>query len=502
MSPVAQEQDIETLRVRALLLEKENASLMLRNAALMKQVNELQGGDAAQLELAVAKTNQQLEALRKKAFGDSSEKKRWKPSSKKHKDKQPQPGHGPRAQPDLPFSKELHELPVAELACDACGGELKEWKEQFEESKEITVVAKQYIYKYHLRQKYRCKCGGCIKTAPGPKKLFPGALYSIDFAIDVAVSKYADHLPLERQVRMMEREGLRIDSQTLWDQLDALAKHLSPAHSALHKYILQQPVIGVDETHWRLMGEMNKREGGKGKRWQAWAVVAPHAVSYQLKPSRSAEAAKSVLCAFSNTLICDGYSAYESLKRQGGAFRVAHCWAHARRKFVELEELHPELSDTVLKDIAELYEVERSIKDASPDERRRIRQQRSKPIIDKIRNWMYGVEALKESPLRKAVQYMAGCWTGLQVFLSDPYVELDNNRTERALRGVVLGRKNHYGSRSERGTQVAALFYSLVESAKLCEVDPRSYLRHAIDAALDGHVIPLPHEMNCDNAAP
>ena len=469
---------------------------MRRNAVLMKQLNDAKGGSAEQLELQVAKANQELAQLRKKLFGDSSEKKpKWRSSGKKKKQ---QTGHGPTKQPDLPITQEVHELPAEERVCDSCGGALEAWKEQFEESTEITVLVREFSYKKHQRQKYRCACGGCIKTAPPPRKLFPGAHYAIEFAVEVAVGKYADHLPLERQVKGMARQGLRVTSQTLWDQIAALAKHLEPAHERLHRYVLQQPVIGVDETHWRLLNEKLQRDGGNGKRWQVWAVVCENAVSYRLLPSRSADAAAAVLEDFSQTLICDGYAAYAALQKRGGAFRIAHCWAHVRRKFVELESLHPELEETVLKHIGELYAIERELKESPPAERLAARRLRSKPIIDRIQRWTFDVECLRESPLRKAIHYMGSCWKGLLVFLDDPLVELDNNHTERALRGVVLGRKNHHGSRSERGTQVAALLYTLVESCKLAGVNPTTYLRDATYAAIDGDEIPLPHELRTD----
>src|SRR5262249_54583465 len=156
-------------------------------------------------------------------------------------------------------------------SCPQCGGVLKAWEGQFEESEEIDVIERRFVLKKHKRQKYRCTCNACIETAPLPEKLFDGARYSIDFAVEVAVAKYLDHLPLERQVRVMAREGLVIDSQTLWDQLNVLAKRLGPAHQRLHQHILEQPVIGADETRWPLWGK--KRD--ESKLWQVWAVVAP-----------------------------------------------------------------------------------------------------------------------------------------------------------------------------------------------------------------------------------
>ena len=171
---------------------------------------------------------------------------------------------------------------------------------QFEESDEVDTLARQFVLVRHKRKKYRCKCGGCVETALGPDKLIAGGRYSIDFAVSVAVAKYVDHLPLERQVRVIKREGLTIDSQTLWDQLNALAKWLAPVHEKLHSYVLAQPFIGADETFWRLM------ESGGNKRWQTWAVCAPNAVSYRIQDSRSAAAAGEVLGDYAD-VVRDGH---------------------------------------------------------------------------------------------------------------------------------------------------------------------------------------------------
>jgi transposase len=287
----------------------------------------------------------------------------------------------------------------------------------------------------------------------------------------------------------MKRQGLAVDSQTLWDQLNALARWLKPAHEALHAHILRQPVIGADETFWRLM-----EGGGDNKRWQTWAVVAPDAVSYRILDSRSAAAAHEVLGDFPGTLLVDGYSGYSSLKKRGGKFELAHCWAHVRRKFVEAQEVAPGPCGEVLDLIGELYAVEREC--TSDDERARVRNERSRDIVKRIQTWALEQRALPQSPLGKAIAYMGDLWPGLLRFLDEPRLALDNNATERALRGVVLGRKNHYGSRSERGTEVAALLYSLIESAKLAGVEPDAYLRVAAREAIGQRPIPLPHELS------
>jgi transposase len=476
--------DGEQLRQAAKLLERENERLIRQVLELKQQLATAEGKGSEQLEL-LAELERQLAARNRKLFGDSSEK---RGSAKSERESRPSSGHGPREQPELAVTERLHLLDEADHICPSCGGRLEEMAGQTEDSEEVDVLERQFVLVRHKRKKYRCSCGGCVETAPGPDKLIPGGRYSTDFAVSVAIAKYTDHLPLERQVRVMKRQGLVVDSQTLWDQINALARHLQPAHDTLRAYVLGQPCIGADETFWRLM------EGnGENIRWQTWAVVAPNAVSYRILDSRSAAAAAHVLGDYSGMLLCDGYSAYESLKKRGGKFEIAHCWAHVRRKFVEAEEFAPTAAREALNLIGELYAVEADC--STEDDRARIRVDRSRDIVRRIQDWALKQEGLPRSPLRKAIAYMGDLWPGLLRFLEDPQLPLDNNATERALRGVVLGRKNHYGSRSERGTEVAAIFYSLIESAKLAGVEPDAYLRTAARHAVRGERIPLPHEI-------
>jgi transposase len=372
----------------------------------------------------------------------------------------------------------VHELDEPDQICPGCGGDLEPMAGQFEEADEIDVVERSFRIVRHKRQKYRCRCGEKIETALGPEKLVPGGRYSIDFAVDVAIAKFADHLPLERQVRQMARDGLDVDSSTLWEQTWFLSRHLAPTYEANHAHVLSDDVIAVDETWWRLMKK------GASKRWWVWSVAREDAVSYRLLPSRSTDAARTVLGDYAGVAICDGYKAYDVLarEREGSDLTLAHCWAHVRRKFVEAEPHYPEASE-ILDRIGQLYAIEMEAKRASPEERlatlAALRAKRSKPVIDGIRTWLMTQRALPRSALGKAIAYTGGLWTGLVRFLEDPKIPLDTNGVERALRGVAVGRKNHYGSRSERGTRASALFYSLIESAKLCGVEPHGYLREA-----------------------
>ena len=209
MSKVTEIRDPNTLKEVASHLEntvirqhKEIAKLRLENA-------RLRGQDVSpQMELTLLK--EQLESMKRSMFGISSERRPQESSSgdhKKDKDK-PKTGHGPRSQPNIPIEKVVHALADDERTCSFCGGDLKEMGDQVEESEEITVISLEYKILHHLRQKYRCGCNAQVVTAPGPVKLMKGGRYSIDFAAQVAENKYLDHLPLERQVRAMERAGL------------------------------------------------------------------------------------------------------------------------------------------------------------------------------------------------------------------------------------------------------------------------------------------------------
>jgi transposase len=498
--------DADVLRQIAVLLERENDRLHAKLTALTRELSQLRGEDASAAQ-------RQLEALKEilahrehALFGASSEKRPPRASPAPAPAATPQRGHGPTAQPALPIIDMVHELAASDRTCTACGGVLREMTGQTEDSEEITVVERQFVMLHHQRKKYRCTCNGCVETAPGPLRLTThpdrrGRRYSADFAVEVAIGKYLDHLPLERQVRMMRREGLVIDSQTLWDQLEAAATILAPTYEALRQHVQAAPVIGADETWWRVF------VGPAGKRWWAWSLTSETVVTYTILESRSQEAARQVLNGYRGIVIADGYGAYEALARAGPRFTLAHCWAHVRRKFVEAEPHYPGPCGEVLALIGQLYAVERecpprvgTATDAEDTDLRQpragLRAERSAPLVAAIRAWAQGQRTLPESSLGKAIAYMLGLWPGLTRFLDDPRIPLDNNATERALRGMVIGRKNHYGSRSRRGTEVAALFYSLIESAKLCGVEPKAYLLRALRAALaTPGTVTLPHTL-------
>jgi len=503
MPRLEQIHNVDTLQQAALLLEKTVISQQQTIARLRVEIAQLRGeATPAQLELDLLK--EQLEALRTKVFAPSSEKRPQEDGSPSTQTPpSPRRGHGPTPQPLLPVQAVLHTLPESERACPVCAGQLEPMGEQAEESEEITVIQASYQVVTHRRQKYRCRCNASVVTAPGPAKLTPGGRYSPEFAVHVAESKYLDHMPLERQVRAMGRKGLDVDSQTLWDQQLALSRHLTPTYQALCRRVLEAEVVFMDETHWRLMDH-----DGSHRFW-TWCVASDGAVAYWIRGQRSREAAEAVLGDFTGVLMSDGYAVYEALARGAPGITSVHCWAHVRRKFIEAESSFSEACKRAIALIGALYDVEREVprlpRDAPAEARAdalalrgRLREARSRGVVAELRDWAYAIKpgTLPQSSLGKALDYMLSLWPGLTVFLSDPRVPLDNNAAERALRGVVVGRKNHYGSRSKRGTEVAALLYTLFESAKLAGVDPHAYVLEATRRAIaDPGTVTLPNDL-------
>lgn len=478
--------DVGQARTVVTLMQAEIERLNERLVELTRKIAELRGEESSkQLEIELIKLREQRAILQRQLFGVSSEKRsRSKSDEDEDEKKKKHPGHGPRQQPELPVVEQVHELDGACLTCSLCGGAIHEWENQFEESEEITVQRRTFSIIKHRRKKGRCtECYAKVITAPGPPKLIRGGRYSIQFAVDVAVEKYTDHIPLNRQVSILERDGLVIDSQTLWDQIDALAKHVEPTYDALRSYVLSKPVINADETPWYLFREKPR------KKWYMWCVTGEDVAYYWIEPTRSTEAAKKVLGNYEGTVIADGYKAYSALIENNGAhYRLAYCWAHSRRKYRDVEQFYPDECEEILTLIGKLYDVERGVPDPFTlggdaqqrafATRKKLRNEVSRGIVTQIHQWALEQSAVKESGLGNAIKYMLDHWLGLQIFLEDPMVPIDNNRVERQLRGPVVGRKNHYGSRSRRGTEVAAIFYSLLGTAKLAGIDARAYLDH------------------------
>ena len=484
------ERDPELLRQAAKLLEAENRRLVARVTELTRALLAAQGKDRAALQLQLELLQGELEKKNKMLFGASSERRGGNGEST---EKTPQRGHGPRPQRELRVVTEEHGLDEANRACASCGGALEEMSGQVEETEEVDIIAREFVVKKHLRKKYRCRCGACIETAPGPRRLIAGGRYSVAFAISVALAKYADHLPLERQVRMMKRDGLIVDSQTLYDQIQALARALWPAYDRIGAALLEERLLFVDETPWPML-----EKSEDSARFYAWLMASAKGAYYEIHDTRGMAAGQSLLAGFKGIAVTDGYAVYDALERKMPALRLAQCWAHIRRKFVDCESAFPKETEQILALIRELYAIDARAQ-SGPDgdvARQQLRTTESRCVLGRIQAWSVSTPCTPASSLARAIDYMSRRWSKATLFLDEPCVPLDNNAAERALRGLVVGRKNHYGSKSRRGTEVAAVFYTLIESAKLCCVEPGAYLTRATEAALSGTEPPLPSELS------
>lgn len=482
------------------------------------------------LELELRQLQQRLDAANHELFGSKSEH-RGRPdgASPKSKGARKVPrGHGPKAQPELPRIEQLHVLPSTEgqdeAACPCCQAPLQSWDGQTSDAEEVDVIERAYVIRLHKRQKYKCRGCGHMDTAPGPKRLIPGGRYSPEFAASVAVDKFRGHLPTTRQVKRMAEVGLDVSSQTLWDQLHQLYILLLPTWLALRERILAEELIHIDESTWRVM----RREGSK--KWWVWAMTCGRRVYFELHPTRGQEAARAMLGSYDGVVMADRYAVYESLEREltrrggqpvllpfnGGEVRpipspdydLTSCWAHCRRGFIRAQRAGELGTSEALDLIGELYAIEELAKnevakvedrDAREEAlvwaRNRLREERSLAVAARLKAWATAFEPLPGGALEKAIAWMNNGWPRLHRVLEDGRAPLDNTLAERVIRGVVLGRKVHYGSRSEDGTRVSALLYSLVGSCKLEGVDARGYLIEATRRALkDRRSVFLPED--------
>jgi transposase len=395
--------------------------------------------------------------------------------------KKPADGSGPTPQPRLPHVPERFELDIADRVCPSCGGGLFEMKGQVETSEMIDVVEVSYRVVAVEQQKYVCRCGGCVETAPGPERAAPGSRYSLALAIKVVLDKYLDHIPLERQVRIMDRHGLVITSQTLWDLANALAHRLTSIDAALLDQVLAQPVIGLDQTGWPRL------DGSGRKKWQMWCLTAPGVVVHRIRDDKSAATFKDLVGGYRGTIVCDDLGTHEAGAREGPGIVLANCWAHVYRRFQEAMPDHPE-AEKALAWIGALYEIDRQA-DGDLVRLAELRRSESVRVLDELKDWLSSMVTLTSLSVGKAAAYTLGNWPKLIRFVDDARIPLDNNQTERGIRGPVVGRRNHFGSKSRRGTEVAATLYTIVETAKLHDLDPATYLHAAIVAADRGELL-------------
>lgn len=373
-------------------------------------------------------------------------------------------------------------IDVADKTCPCCAGALHRIGE--ERSEQLDVVPARLRVLVTVRPKYACRaCEETIMQAPAPARLIAGGLPSDALVAHVAVAKYADHLPLYRQAQIFGRQGVALDRSTMADWMGMAAFALRPLHERMLAQLKSSARLFADETTAPVL-DPGRGRTKTGKFWayarddRPWGGGDPPGVVYVYAPDRKAIRPAAHLAGFDGILQVDGYSAYPAALE--GQVRFALCWAHVRRNFYELRDgtTASPIADAALRRIAELYLVEREIAGLAAEQRRAIRQQRARPIVEAFKPWLEDNLAKLSggSPLARALRYALKRWDGLVAFLDDGRIELDNNAVERSMRPIALGRKNHLFAGSDGGAEHWAILVSLIETCKLNALDPEAYL--------------------------
>jgi transposase len=249
----------------------------------------------------------------------------------------------------------------------------------------------------------------------------------------------------------------------------------------LFERVMGEPVIGLDQTGWKRLGDRN------AKPWQMWCLTAPGVVIHRIRDNKSAATFKELVGNFVGVIVCDALSTHAAGARDGPGISLAGCWAHVFRKFEDAVADHPE-AEIALEHIGALYEIDAQA-DGDLERLAELRSTESVAVIAKLKDWLWDQAPLKSLSIGKAAGYAIANWERLTRSLTDPRIPLDNNACERGIRGPVVGRKNHYGSKSRRGTLVASRLYTILETAKLHAIDPAAYLVAAIRACDRGEIL-------------
>lgn len=353
----------------------------------------------------------------------------------------------------------------------------------------------------HVRPRYACRGCEAILQAPAPDLPVEKGRPGPGLLAHVLVSKYLDGLPLYRQSAILAREGVEIERQTLADWVGHGAWWLSRLADAIGAYALRHGVVWTDDTPIAVLapGRGRTREG---RFWvyafdpRPWKGQGAPVAFYRYSPDRKGERPREHLQDFEGWLHADAYAGYDALKRPRGnqPSQIAHvaCMAHTRRKLFEVfEATKSPIAEEALQRIAALYAIEADINGKSAEERHAERLARSKPLLDDLHDWMLTQRRRLsgKSTLGKAMQYALNRWEALARHLEDGRLSIDNNLSERLLRGIALTRKNFLFLGSDRGGDRAAIIYTVAETAKLNGLDPEAYIAAVLDRLARGHTI-------------
>ena len=380
--------------------------------------------------------------------------------------------------------------------CPCCAGQMHRIGECVHEALDVIPAILRVLRT--VRPKYGCRgCASAVAQAPAPSRLITAGLASTALVAWVVVSKFAWHMPLNRQTQMLAGQGVTLDRSTLVHWVDRAAWWLEGLYDLQLRTIHGFPRIFCDETPLPVI-EKGRRRTRKCQLWahavddRPWHGPAPPAVAYVFATGRDTEAIVAQLGdRFAGVMQVDGYGAYKALARRAGPgrIRLAFCLAHARRKFVTVHKTtQSPAALEVVQRLAAIYAIEERIRGGTAEQRRAVRQAESKPLMDDLKRRLTALleELSVKSTLAKAIRYTLGHWNGLTMFLTDGRVEVDSNTVERTMRTIAQGRHSYLFAGSERGARNWAILASLLTTARLNGVDPLTWLTDVLERIVSG----------------
>ena len=390
----------------------------------------------------------------------------------------------PRRMPlpaDLPRREFHHEPASTQCASPGCGAPLQRMGEDITEKLDYTPGT--FTVERHVRGKWVCRCCEKLVQAPVPACVIDKGIPTEGLLAHVLVAKYADHLPLARQEKIFARAGLGIARSTLAQWVGECGVQLQPLVDALRAEVLASPVLHADETPLQML----KPGAGKTHRAYLWAYATGRfeplrAVIYEFRESREGKHASAFLQGWRGHLMVDDYAGYKAVLANKDVIELG-CLAHARRKFFDLyQAAGSPVAAKALEYMGQIYDIERSVVDASREVRYEIRSRRSRPIMEALRAWMVlqRSQVPDGSATAKALEYSLRRWEALTRFVDDGNLPVDNNHLERQIRPIAVGKHNWLFAGSLRAGKRAAAVMTLLNSARLNGHDPYAYMKDVL----------------------
>ncbi|MBV8573603.1 MAG: IS66 family transposase [Acetobacteraceae bacterium] len=386
-------------------------------------------------------------------------------------------------------------IDVEHGACPCCGADMHYIGELRTEQLDISPA--QLRVRVTRRPRYACRsCAEVVVTAEAPARPIDGGMPTEALIVHIVVSKFCDSLPLYRQSQMLGRQGITLDRSTLSNWVGTACWWLTPLYELMVATVLSSPKVFADDTTLPVL-DPGRGKTKTGYLWcyavddRPWRGPCNPAVAYIYAEDRKNARPAEHLAHFSGVLQVDGYGGFKRLAgdRADASIQLAFCWAHMRRDFFQFHaSTKSPLAAEVLARVAALYAIEAEVRGRPAEHRRRIRHERSRPIVEALHGWLQDhVERVSgSSDLAKAIRYALRHWTGLTAFLDDGRIEMDSNTVERAIRPHTLTRKNALFAGSDGGARHWAIAMTLIQSAKMNGVDPMAWLTDVLERVVSG----------------